>query len=85
MKEKISGLGEHFDAPSLLVITVTFVLFIVALFTKAFLHDLLLEAGIFLVSVKLIIGSYKQSVASKRLEKQLQQIDGKIDRFLDTK
>ena len=39
---------KHFDVASLTVIIVTFVLFIVALFTKGFTHDLLLEVGIFL-------------------------------------
>jgi len=34
----------------------------VALFTKGFTHDILLEAGVLLVSVKLIIMAYKNSV-----------------------
>lgn len=85
MKENLKKLRENLDKTSMVVISVTLVLFIFALFTKAFIHDLLLEAAIFLVSVKLIIGSYKQSVASKRLERQLKGIDEKIDRFLGSK
>jgi len=81
MKEKLNSFWENLDTPSMVVITVTFVLFIIALFTKAFFHDLLLEAAIFLVSVKLIIGSYKQSIASKRLEGQLTQIEKKLDQL----
>ena len=46
---------KHFDVGSVFVIIITFVLFALALFTKGFTHDLLLEAGVFLVSVKLII------------------------------
>jgi hypothetical protein len=65
---------EHFDMTSLMVITITFVLFTLALFTKGFTHDLLLEVGIFLVSVKLIIMSYKNSVANKKIIEELDTI-----------
>ncbi len=68
-------MGDHFDIGSLLVILATFVLFTIALFTKGFTHDLLLEAGVFLVSVKLIIMAYKISVSSKRIEKNLEKIE----------
>lgn len=44
---------------SALVIILTFVLFVLALFTKGLTHDMLLEAGVFLVSAKLIIMTYK--------------------------
>lgn len=67
-------MGEHFDTGSLIVIMVTFVLFTVALFTKGFTHDLLLEAGIFLVSVKLIVMAYKSSVVSKQIQNELYDI-----------
>jgi hypothetical protein len=67
-------MNEHFDIGSLLVIIVTFILFIVALFTKGFTHDLLLEAGIFLVSVKLIVMAYKGSVANNDIKKDLKDI-----------
>jgi len=40
---------------SVLVIILTFVFFVLALFTKGLTHDMLLEAGVFLVSVKLIL------------------------------
>jgi len=46
---------RHLDRGSKIVIVITLVLFVPALFTKAFTHDLLLEAAVFLVSVKLII------------------------------
>ena len=65
---------KHFDVASLTVIIVTFVLFIVALFTKGFTHDLLLEAGIFLVSVKLIMMAYHNSVSSNELKNELREI-----------
>jgi hypothetical protein len=59
---------------SLVVIVLTFVLFVVALFTKGWTHDLLLEAGVFLVSVKLIIMSFKNTVAVEEIEKKLDRI-----------
>jgi len=48
-----------FSTASSVVILVTFMLFILALFAKGWTHDLLLEAGVFLVSVKLIMLSSK--------------------------
>ena len=67
---------KHFDTASLLVIIVTFTLFILALFTKGFTQDLLLESGIFLVSVKLIMMSYRNSVYIKSIENELKEIKG---------
>jgi predicted neutral ceramidase superfamily lipid hydrolase len=65
---------QHFDAASLLVMIITLVLFIAALYFTGFTHDLLLEAGVFLVSVKLILMSYKNKVASDSLQKELGEI-----------
>ncbi len=65
---------KHFDAGSLVIIAITLVLFVVALFVKGFTHDLLLEAGVFLVSVKLILMAYKNSVAEKQISDQLREI-----------
>jgi flagellar motor component MotA len=65
---------KHFDAGTILVIVVTFILFIVALFFKGLTHDLLLEAAIFLVSVKLIIMAYKTSKSSRKIESELKDI-----------
>ena len=67
---------KPFDIASLVVILVTFILFIVALFTKGFTQDLLLESGIFLVSVKLIMMSYRNSVYIKSIEDELKEIKG---------
>lgn len=67
-------MGKHFDTGSIFVILLTFVLFVLALFTTGFTHDLLLEAGVFLVSVKLIIMAYKNSVHTAELDKQLKEI-----------
>lgn len=67
---------KHFDIGSMIVIIITFILFAVALFTKGFTHDLLLEAGVFLVSVKLILMGYHNSVKLKAVENALKEIKG---------
>lgn len=72
-------MNEHFDFGSLIVTTITFVLFVAALFTKGTVHDLLLEAGVFLVSVKLIQMSYKNSVISKEVLSKLETIKQKLE------
>jgi len=65
---------KHFDMGSIIVIAITFVLFTMALFFTGFTHDLLLEAGVFLVSVKLIMMAYKASVSSKNIQRELEEI-----------
>jgi hypothetical protein len=70
----MATIRKHFDAGSLLVIVITLGLFIAALFYTGFTHELLLEAGVFLVSVKLIIMSYKNSIASDKLHEELSEI-----------
>ena len=65
---------KHFDAWSLAVMIITLILFVGALFARGFTHDLLLEAGIFLVSVKLITMAYKSSVANAAIQEKLAEI-----------
>lgn len=65
---------KHFDTGSMVVIIITFLLFIIALFTKGFTQDLLLEAGVFLVSVKLILMTYHNSAYIKFIENELKDI-----------
>ncbi len=65
---------KHFDMGSIIVIAATFVLFAMALFFTGFTHDLLLEAGVLLVSVKLIMMAYKASLSSKNIKRELEEI-----------
>ncbi|MBW1841763.1 MAG: hypothetical protein JRI75_08200 [Deltaproteobacteria bacterium] len=67
---------KHFDTGSLIVIVITFVLFVVALFAKGFTQDLLLEAGVFLVSVKLIMMAYHNSAYIREIGDELGEIKG---------
>ncbi|CAA0122056.1 Uncharacterised protein [BD1-7 clade bacterium] len=64
--------------------------FSIALFTTGFTHDLLLEAAVFLVSVKLILMAYNTSVINRELQSRLDSVldrldalDQKLDRAFD--
>lgn len=70
----MNSIRENFDIGTLIVIAITFILFAIALFHKGFTHDLLLEAAVFLVSVKLILLSYQNSVTGKRVLRALDDI-----------
>ena len=74
---------KHFDPWSLSVIVLTLILFAVALVEKGFTHDLLLEAGVFLVSAKLVLMSYKTSVATITLQRRVDEVFEAVRR-LDT-
>jgi hypothetical protein len=65
---------KHFDSGTILVIILTGLLFIVALFIKGFTHELLLEAGVLLVSTKLIMMAYRNSINYDELKKELHDI-----------
>lgn len=56
------------------VILLTVGLFSLSLAVKGFTHELFLEAGVFLVSVKLILMAAKNAANEKRLEQHLKQI-----------
>jgi len=71
-------LREYFDFWSLIVIITTGVLFGVALFVKGFTHDLLLEAAIFLVSLKLIMMSYKSGKTVTSIKTKLDEIHDSV-------
>jgi len=62
------------DIGSWVTIAVTLVLFAVALAMKGLTHDLLLEAGVFLVSVKLVIMSYKNAMVSDDLRAEVRRL-----------
>ncbi|MFV1987928.1 MAG: hypothetical protein ACC682_11665 [Gemmatimonadota bacterium] len=56
------------------IIVITLVLFVAALFAKGITHDMLLEGAVFLVSVKLVIMSYKNVIAVDWVNKRLDDI-----------
>lgn len=56
------------------VIVLTVGLFGLSLAVKGFTHELFLDTGVFLVSVKLILMAAKNAATEKRLELHLRQI-----------
>ena len=67
-------MNRHIDIGSFIIALITIGLFVAALFTRGLTHDLFLETGVFLVSVKIIIMAYKNSVAVGQLGKKLDTI-----------
>lgn len=67
------------DFGAIATIVLTLVLFIAALFIKGFTHDVLLEAGVFLVSVKLVLMSYKSAVAIDAIRAELVAIRATLE------
>jgi putative effector of murein hydrolase len=65
---------RYLDRGTIIVIVITILLFTVALFVKGFTHNLLLEAGVLLVSIKLIMMAYRNSINYNDLKKELNEI-----------
>ncbi|MBN1790458.1 MAG: hypothetical protein JW830_08185 [Bacteroidales bacterium] len=65
---------KYLSNADLIVIVITFLLFTIALFTKGFTHDLLLEAGVLLVSIKIIMMNHKNTVSNTVIMKDLDEI-----------
>ena len=65
---------KYFDPGIIIVILITVLLFTVALFVKGFTNALLLETGVLLVSIKLIMMAYRNSINYSDLKKELNEI-----------
>jgi len=70
----IDRIGKYLGPGTVLVLAVTLALFVAALFTKGFTHDLLLEVAVFLVSLKLIIMTYRNSKGVEAIQAKLDTI-----------
>ncbi|MGZ3698620.1 MAG: hypothetical protein ACXWP5_10820 [Bdellovibrionota bacterium] len=62
------------DLASAVTLLVTVFLFGIALFEKGLTHEILLEAGVFLISVKLVLASHKSEMISQSIEEKLEQL-----------
>jgi hypothetical protein len=69
---------RYIDKASAFTLVLTLVLFVMALFVKGFTHDLLLEAGVFLVSIKLVLAGYKNEQGTRTVLDRLDRIDQKL-------
>ena len=76
-------LNHYIDKASAITLVLTLVLFVIALFVKGFTHDLLLEAGVFLVSIKLVLAGYKNQQATCTLLDRLDRIDHRLAHLSD--
>lgn len=65
---------KYLSLTDIMVILITTILFVVALFVKGLTQDLLLEAGVLLVSVKIIMMNYKNALTTKTVLKELGEI-----------
>lgn len=74
-------MARYLDTASALTIALTLLFFGVAVFTTGLTHDLLLEAGVFLVSVKLILAGYKNGQSAAALQARLARIEETLGRL----
>ena len=73
-------MNRYFDQGSIIVIAITFLLFVAALFTKGLTHDILLEAGVLLVSIKLILMAYKTGIFFEEILRELKKINESLNK-----
>ena len=73
--------SKPIDLASLATVVITLVLFGTAVFVHGLTQHLLLEAGVFLVSVKLILMSYKNGQAAAKLLERLDRIENILASF----
>ena len=70
---------QWLDLGSTLTIVVTLALFVVSIFVTGLTHDLLLEVGVFLVSLKLILMSHKNGLMEAEILRRLEDLAAAID------
>ncbi len=73
--------ARHIDLATLAVIAITLALFALAVVEKGLTRDLLLEAGVFLVSVKLMLMSAKASLTAEETRARLDVIQSVLERL----
>ncbi len=69
---------KNFDLANTITIALTIILFAIALFATGFTKDLLLEAGVLLVSVKIIFLAAATRDSNKEIIKKLNEINEKL-------
>ena len=71
---------RYLDTPSTIVAAVTLALFVAALFVKGLTHDLFLEAGVFLVSTKILLMMHANHTAAIQIEKKIDTLLSQLAR-----
>ena len=67
-------MNRHIDIGSFIIVLITLGLFVASLFIKGLTHDLFLETGVFLVSVKIIVMAHRNGVEVGHLNEKLDTI-----------
>ena len=67
-------MSKYLSTVDLIVIIITFLLFMTALFVKGLTQDILIEAGVLLISIKIIVMNYKIAVSNKAILEKLDEI-----------
>ena len=75
---------KYLSITDMIVIIVTALLFVIALFMKGFSKELLLEVGILLVSIKLILMNHKSASANEKIFEELNQIKKRLSKTDNT-
>ena len=60
---------------TIIIILITVALFVAAIFTKGLTHDIFLESGVLLISIKIILLSYRNNTIVKNIQKQLDNMN----------
>lgn len=84
MERRTRSTVTHLDRASVVVIILTFALFASALAVKGLTHDLFLETGVLLVSVKLILNGYQMDAHVGRLEERIDEMRGLLQQAVGT-
>ena len=75
---------RYLDTPSTIVAAITAALFIGALFLKGFTHDLFLEAGVLLVSAKILMMMHANHETAVQLDDKMNTILATLARLAHT-
>lgn len=70
---------KAFKLGNSLVIVITFILFAVALLEKGFTKEILLEAGVLLISIKIILMNVAISNSNKEIIKKLDELNDRLN------
>lgn len=75
---------ERLERWSTITLVITVVLFAISVFVTGFTHELLLEVGVFLVSMKLVLNSSKAALAIEKIDERLNAIQVHLEQGRDS-
>jgi len=70
---------KYLSTADIMIIGITAILFVIALFVKGLTQDLLLEIGILLISVKIIMMNYSNKQINKKILRKLEEMEKSVD------